>query len=71
MDWEFEISRCRVVYRMETSRSYCTGNYNQYLVISQNEKEYIYVCIYIHILYIYILNYHTIALISHASKIIH
>ena len=49
-DWEFGISRCKLLYRGWISNKvllYSTGNYIQYPVINHNgkeyEKEYIYV----------------------------
>ena len=49
-DWEFGISRCKLVYIGWINNKvllYSTGNYIQYLVINHNgkeyEKEYIYV----------------------------
>ena len=56
MDWEFEISRCKLLY-IEWINSkvlpYSAGNYTQYHVINHNgkeyEKEYIYIYIYIYI----------------------
>ena len=57
VDWEFEISRCKLVYIEWINNKillYSPGNYIQYPVINhngkENEKEYVYVCI----LYIYI-----------------
>ena len=51
MDWEFGISRCKLVYIEWINKVllYSTGNYIQYPVINYNgkeyEKEYIYICI--------------------------
>ena len=52
MDWEFRISRCKLLYREWINNKvllYSTGNYSQYPVINHNgeeyEKEYIYTCI--------------------------
>ena len=43
MDWEFGISRCKLLY-IEWINSkvllYSTGNYIQYPVINRNRKEY-------------------------------
>ena len=49
-DWEFGISRCKLVYTEWINNKvlqYSTGNYIQYPVISQNEKEHEkeYICI--------------------------
>ena len=51
-DWEFGISRCKLVYIGWINNKvllYSTGNYIQYPVINHNgkeyEKEYIYICI--------------------------
>ena len=61
MDWEFGISRCKLVYIEWTNNKvllYSTGKYIQYSVINHNRKEYekgdIYIYIYI---YIYICTY--------------
>ena len=46
LDWEFGISRCKLVYvewRNSKVLLYSTGNYIQYPEISHNGKEYIYV----------------------------
>ena len=50
MDWEFEISRCKLLYVEWVNNKvllYSTGNYIQYPVINHNgkeyEKEYIYI----------------------------
>ena len=43
MDWEFEISRCKLVYIEWINNNillYSTGNYIQYPVINHNGKEY-------------------------------
>ena len=54
LDWEFGISRCKLVYIEWINKvlPYSTRNYIQYLVISHNgkeyEKEYIYIYIYIY-----------------------
>ena len=52
MNWEFGISRCRLLYIEVVNNKvlwYSTGNYIQYPVINHNgknyEKEYIYICI--------------------------
>ena len=51
MDWEFGISRCKLVY-IEWIKNkvllYSTGNYIQYPVIHQNGKEYEKECIYMY-----------------------
>ena len=42
MDWEFGISRCKLLYIEWTNNKvllYSTGNYIQYPVINQNGKE--------------------------------
>ena len=42
MDWEFGISRCKLLYREWINNKvllYSTGNYIQYLVINYNGKE--------------------------------
>ena len=47
--WELGISRCKLVYTGWINNKvllYSTGDYIQYPVINQNEKEYIYVCMY-------------------------
>ena len=53
-DWEFGISRCKLLYRGWINNKvlvYSTGNYIQHPVINHNgkeyEKEYIYIYIYI------------------------
>ena len=53
MDWEFGISRCKLLYVGWIKSKvllYSTGNYIQYHVISQNgkgyEKEYVYIYVY-------------------------
>ena len=46
MDWEFEISRYKLLYTEWVSNKvlvYSTGNYIHYLVINHEEKEYKYV----------------------------
>ena len=45
MDWEFGISRCKLLYVWINNKVllYSTGNYIQYPVINNNGKEYIYV----------------------------
>ena len=52
LNWEFGISRCKLVYRKQINSKvllYSTGNYIQYPVINHNgkeyEKEHIYICI--------------------------
>ena len=56
MDWEFGVSRCKLVYigwKNSKVLLYSTGNYTQYPVINHNGKEYekerVYVYIYIYI----------------------
>ena len=41
-DWEFGISRCKLVYTEQINKIllYCTGNYIQYPVINHNGEEY-------------------------------
>ena len=49
MDWEFVISRCKLLYREWINNKallYSTGNYIQYLVIHHNGKENEKECIY-------------------------
>ena len=46
MDWEFGISRCKLFYIGQTDTKvllYSTGNFGQYLVISHNGKESIWI----------------------------
>ena len=50
-DWEFGISRCKLLYIGWINKEalmYSTGNYNQYPVINHNGKEYgkVYICMY-------------------------
>ena len=48
MDWEFGISRCKLLYIGWINNKvllYNTGNYIQYPVINYNGKECIYICI--------------------------
>ena len=43
VDWEFGISRCKLLYREWINNKvllYSTGNYIQYPVIKHNGKEY-------------------------------
>ena len=43
MDWEFGVSRCKLLYIEQISNKvllYNTGNYIQYPVINHNGKEY-------------------------------
>ena len=50
MDWEFGISRCKLLYIGWINNKvllYSTGNYIQYPVINHMGKEYIYIYIYI------------------------
>ena len=54
MDWEFGISRCKLLYIEWITNKvllYSTENYIQYPVINHNGKEYEkeYICIYIYI----------------------
>ena len=54
MDWEFVISRCKLLYIEWINNKvllYSRGNYSQYSVINHNGKEYEkeYICVYIHI----------------------
>ena len=63
LNWEFEISRCKLVYTEQINSKvllFNTGNYIQYLVINHNGKEYekeciyiLHVCVYIHT-YVYV-----------------
>ena len=46
MEWEFGISRCKLVYIRQINNKvllYRTGSYIQYPVINHNDKEYIHV----------------------------
>ena len=48
MDWEFRISRCKLLYREWINNKvllYSTGNNSQYPVINHNGKEYEKECI--------------------------
>ena len=50
MDWEFGISRCKLLYLGWINKKallYSTGNY-QYPVINHNGKEYEKECIYVY-----------------------
>ena len=52
MDWEFGISRCKLVYIGWINNKvllYSTGNYIQYPVINHNGKEYEKECVYINL----------------------
>ena len=52
MDWEFGISRCKLLYIEWINNKvllYSTGNYIQYPVINHNEKEYEEECVYIYV----------------------
>ena len=43
MDWEFEVSRCKLLYREWINNKvlmYSTGNYIQYPVINHYGKKY-------------------------------
>ena len=49
-DWEFGISRCKLLYREWINNKvllYSPGNYIQYPVINHNGKEYEKECIYV------------------------
>ena len=51
MDWEFGISRCKLLYIEWINNKvllYSMGNYSQYPVINHNGKEYEKIYIYIH-----------------------
>lgn len=41
MDWEFEVSRCKLLYIEQINKVllYSIGNYHQYPVINRNGKE--------------------------------
>ena len=62
MDWEFGVSRCKLLYIEWINKKvllYSTGKYIQYPVINHTGKEYekdIYIYIYIYI-YMYIYTY--------------
>ena len=46
MDWEFGISRCKLFYIGQTDNKvllYSTANFDQYLMINHNGKEYIWI----------------------------
>ena len=49
MNWEFGISRCKLLYTEWITNKVLlynsTGDYVQYPVINHNEKEYIYMCV--------------------------
>ena len=50
MDWEFGISRCKLLYIEWINNKvllYSTWNYIQYPVINHNGKEYAKECIYV------------------------
>ena len=54
MDWEFGISRCKLVYTEWINNKvllYSAENYIQYLVLNhngkENKKEYVYIYIYV------------------------
>ena len=52
MDWEFGISRCKLVYIGWINNRvllYSTGNYIQHPVTNHNGKEYEKECVYIYI----------------------
>ena len=51
MDWEFGVSRCKLLYIEWISNKvllYSTGNYIQYPEIKHNGKDYAKECIYLH-----------------------
>ena len=51
MEWEFEVSRCKLVYVEWINNKvllYNTGNYIQYPVINHNGKEYKKECMYMY-----------------------
>ena len=51
MEWEFGISRCKLVYTGWVNNNvplYSTGNYIQYPVTNHNGKEYQKECIYMY-----------------------
>ena len=51
MDWEFGVSRCKLLYREWINHKvllYTTGNYIQYPVINHNGKEYKKECTYMY-----------------------
>ena len=52
LDWEFGISRCKLLY-VEWINSkillYRTGNYTQYLIINYSGKNEIYMCVHIYV----------------------
>ena len=50
MDWEFGVGRCKVLHLERINNKllmYSRGNYIQYTVIDQMEKNILKVCIYI------------------------
>ena len=52
MEWEFGISRCKLLYIEWMDNKvllYSTGNYVQYLVINHSGKEYKKECVYIYV----------------------
>ena len=56
MDWEFEVSRCKLLHLEWISNEvllYHTGNYIQYPMINHNEKDNEKECVFIYV-YIYI-----------------
>ena len=51
MDWEFRVSRCKLVYTEWINNKvllYSTGNYIQYPGINHNGKEYEKECMYMY-----------------------
>ena len=48
MDWEFGISRCKLLCSYYKVLLYSTGNYIQYPVINHSGKEYEQECIYMY-----------------------
>ena len=51
MDWEFGVSRCKLVYIEWINNKvllYSTGDYTQYPMINHNGKEYKKECIYMY-----------------------
>ena len=53
LDWEFGISRCKLLYVEWINIKillYRTRNYTQYLIINYSGKNEIYMCVYIYVL---------------------
>ena len=51
MDWEFVVSRCKLLYRKWINNKvllYSIGDYIQYPVINHNGKEYEKECVYMY-----------------------